>query len=351
MKKLLLTFGFALYFLFSWAQAPEIINYQAIIRNSDNELVINSEIGIEISLVKDSENGTIVYTETQQPTSNTNGLISIEIGGSEANVTAGDFSSIDWSGGKHYIKTKIDPTGGMNYTIEGTVQLLSVPYALHSKTAESLTTPFVEVDGSVTNEIQDLQLIVDILTITNNAIATQIDLSKYIDEINVDTINIIAGNGVTISGTYPDITISATHALTQHYIGELMGTDGEDGVVFWVDHTGQHGLICSPENLNGGADWSDETGEVVPDGAMSRFDGYANTIAINNQSANSAAGTCLSYSTPGTNAGDWYLPAIDELSKIYHVQYEINKALNTSSFNSPYYWSSTELRFNYAWYF
>jgi hypothetical protein len=97
--------------------------------------------------------------------------------------------------------------------------------------------------------------------------------------------------------------------------------------------------------------WSDIVVTIVPDGAVSKFDGYANSIAINNQSPNSAAGACLTYSTPGTSVGDWYLPAVDELSKIYHTKYEINKALNTNSFGSAYYWSSTELSFNYAWYY
>ncbi len=55
---------------------------------------------------------------------------------------------------------------------------------------------------------------------------------------------------------------------------------------------------------------------------------------------------CLTYLTPETSAGDWYLPAVDELSKIYHVKYEINKALNADGFGSAFYWSSTELSFN-----
>jgi Protein of unknown function (DUF1566) len=345
MKKILLTLGIIVAFVTIWAQSPEKMSYQAVIRNSSDELVVNTEVGMQISVLQGSASGTAVYVETQTPTSNANGLISIEIGGSDAVIVSGDFSIIDWSNGVYFIKTQTDPTGGANYTITGTSQLLSVPYALHAKTAETLTVPFVEVDGSITNEIQDLQLTGDILTITNNGTATEIDLSSYMDD---ETVSIVAGDGITLIGTYPDFIISES---TKHYIGELIGAKGEDGVVFWVDQTGEHGLICSSADINGGVDWSDETGAIVPGGAQSTYDGYSNTIAINNQNPVSAAGICLTYSTPGTSAGDWYLPAVDELSKIYHVKYEINKALNADGFGSPFYWSSTELSFNYAWYY
>ena len=58
----------------------------------------------------------------------------IEIG---TGITSDDFSAINWSNGSYYIKTETDPAGGNNFTITGTSQLLSVPYALHSKTAEN----------------------------------------------------------------------------------------------------------------------------------------------------------------------------------------------------------------------
>jgi uncharacterized protein (TIGR02145 family) len=91
---------------------------------------------MQISILHGSANGTAVYTETQTPTTNANGLVTIEIGtGTTSNV----FSTIDWSAGPYYIKTETDPASGTNYTITGTSQLLSVPYALHSKTAETFT--------------------------------------------------------------------------------------------------------------------------------------------------------------------------------------------------------------------
>ena len=122
------------------AQPPEKMSYQAVIRDADNSLVTNHAVGMRISILQGSTTGTVVYTETQTPASNANGLVSIEIGGGTG------FNTIDWSNGPYYIKTETDPGGSTNYTITGTSQLLSVPYALHAKTAENMTGGFTEAD-------------------------------------------------------------------------------------------------------------------------------------------------------------------------------------------------------------
>ena len=139
-----------------------------------------------------------------------------------------------------------------------------------------------------------------------------------------------------------------------HYVGELMGTNGEDGVVFWADHTGQHGLICSKTDIDGGSGVQWYNGIDTITGATSDYDGDTNTTAIivKQGAGTYAAKLCEGYSTPGTSVGDWYLPAIDELSKIYHAKYEINTALDTNSFAITSYWSSTEFdKINAWWYY
>ncbi len=120
-----------------WAQAPEKMSYQAVIRNSSDVLVTNTQIGMQISILQGSESGAAVYVETQTPTTNANGLVSIEIGG--GTVLSGDLTAIDWSNEPYFIKTEIDPAGSTSYSITGTSQLLSVPYALHANTAETVT--------------------------------------------------------------------------------------------------------------------------------------------------------------------------------------------------------------------
>ncbi|MBN2682579.1 MAG: hypothetical protein JXR58_08725, partial [Bacteroidales bacterium] len=126
-----------------FAQSPEKISYQAVIRNSDNNLVTNQSIGMQISILQGAAEGSSVYTETITPLTNANGLVSIEIG---TGTTSDDFSSIDWANGPYFIKTETDIEGGTNYTISGISQLLSVPYALHAKTAETFTGTLIETD-------------------------------------------------------------------------------------------------------------------------------------------------------------------------------------------------------------
>ena len=151
-KKLVILCTF-LNFLNVNAQSPAQMSYQAVIRNSTNNLVINQNIGMRISILQGSANGSAVYVETQTPTSNTNGLVSLEIGGGTA--VTGTFVNINWSGGSYFIKTETDPTGGGNYTIIGTSQLLSVPYALHATTANRIVNKpeylFGQIDAKIIN--------------------------------------------------------------------------------------------------------------------------------------------------------------------------------------------------------
>ena len=118
------------------AQTPEKMSYQAVVRDAGNNLVTGTQVGMQISILQNTTEGTTVYTETQMPTTNANGLITIEIG--TGTVVTGDFSTIDWGADTYFIKTEIDLNGGTDYSITGTSQLLSVPYALYAKTANTL---------------------------------------------------------------------------------------------------------------------------------------------------------------------------------------------------------------------
>jgi hypothetical protein len=128
MKRIVTILAAVLFTIIIYAQTPQKTSYQAVIRNASGSLISNHTIGMKISILKGT---TSVYTETQTPTTNTNGLVSIEIGGETG------FDAIDWASGEYFIQTETDPTGGTNYTITGTSQLLSVPYALYAKSAGS----------------------------------------------------------------------------------------------------------------------------------------------------------------------------------------------------------------------
>ena len=123
-----------------WAQSPNKMSYQAVIRNASNNLVTSTAVAMQISILQGSTGGTAVYVETQTPTTSANGLVNIELGG--GTVVSGDFSTINWANGPYFIKTETDPdgaTGGIAYTITGTSQLLSVPYALYAANAGTAT--------------------------------------------------------------------------------------------------------------------------------------------------------------------------------------------------------------------
>jgi hypothetical protein len=118
-----------LFLIFSniFAQAPQKMSYQVVVRDGDDTLIKNQIIAIQVSILQNTNS---IYVETHSVMTNNNGLASLEIGG--GNVITGNFSEIDWSLGSYFIKTEIDLTGGTNYTITGTSQLLSVPYALYA---------------------------------------------------------------------------------------------------------------------------------------------------------------------------------------------------------------------------
>ncbi|MDB9721160.1 hypothetical protein OAA67_04705 [Winogradskyella sp.] len=153
MKKLLSFLTIIVLTSICFAQAPEKMSYQAMVKDSNGGLVISQTIGMQISILQTSTTGTAVYVETQTPTTNVNGLVTLEIG--TGNVVSGDFTTIDWSSDTYYTKTETDPTGGANYTISGTSQLLSVPYALYAKTSGSSAGPAGQDGNTILNGVND----------------------------------------------------------------------------------------------------------------------------------------------------------------------------------------------------
>ena len=262
----------------SSAQSPEKMSYQAIVRNADGNLLANTAVGVQISILKTSSTGTSVYTELHTPTTNANGLITIEIG--TGGVITGSFATINWDSDTYFIKTETDLNGGTNYTISGTSQLLSVPYALHAKT----------------------------------------------------------------SG-----------------ISYKIGDFAFGGVVFWVDETGKHGLVCAKDNQTAVAWFAGTFGNTYARGSGVYAGRSNNSIIISAQVAinkdddnNHAARLCNELSIEENNItyGDWYLPSKFELNLMYQNKDIINTtsgANNGDAFINDVYWSSTENTISRAW--
>lgn len=300
-----------------WAQSPEKMSYQAVVRDGSNNLVTSSAVGMQISILQGSPSGTAMYVETQTPTTNANGLVSIEIGA--GTVVSGDFTTINWANGPYFIKTETDPAGGISYTITGISQLLSVPYALHAKTAETVTGGITETDpvfgASVASGI------------------TETDTTNW----NNKQDQLVAGTNITIVGN----TISATGGSSNDF---YLGQDTLGGIVFYIylDVNGvQRGLIVSKTETTD--QWQSTTSTT---NANRTEDGEYNTGLM----TNSPAKTWVT----GLGA-DWYLPSIDELSLLWHNRFHVNKTAraigSTLLSTSAYYWSSTEYDATYAFHF
>jgi hypothetical protein len=150
----------------------------------------------------------------------------------------------------------------------------------------------------------------------------------------------------------------AAGSSNNHYVGEVFS----GGIVFFVDSTGQHGLMASLDDLDSGSGviWSNEQDST---GAYSMTDGAANTDSIVLNTTGSAALLCTNHT--GGGHSDWYLPSLRELVLLFANDVIIDKVLdndgnpNTKGLIQGYnvnlsaslYWSSTDDGTIAAWYF
>ena len=116
-----------------FSQAPEGINYQAVMRNNSGNLVTNSTVAIRVQIRQGSATGTTVYQERQSVASSSQGLINMVIGAGTPQV--GTFNNINWAVGPFFVNLGVDFSNGVIYQDFGTQQLMSVPYALYAKTS------------------------------------------------------------------------------------------------------------------------------------------------------------------------------------------------------------------------
>lgn len=344
-----------------FAQMPKGFSYQAVVRNSSGKLVDNKQVGVRFSILQGSAEGSAVYTETQTLTTNANGLLTVAIG------SGAGFDAIDWAGGSYFLKSEIDPNGGTDYTVTGVSQLLSVPYAMHAKTAESATEtdPVFAAAFSVGNSQEgDLMRYNaatgkwesfthdfamgghthSAATTTTSGFMGAADKSKLDGvaagaEVNVNADwNATSGDAQILNK--PDVSVFATKAelaqkadKSQHYLGEeYLG-----GIIFYLynDDSGeQHGLIVSKIE-------SYQVLQTTPasTGADRSWDGAYNTSKLTGSPAKDWV--------VNTFSSEWYLPSIDEITLLHRNRFHVNKKLKSFTTGAQiitnlYYWSNTE---------
>ena len=195
------------------------MSYQAVIRNSSNALLTSTLVGMQISVLQGSSTGTSVYVETQTPSTNSNGLVSLEIG--MGKVVKGTFAGIDWANGPYFIKTETDITGGIAYSIAGTNELMSVPYALFSANA----TAQFRIPNRTTAFGQNLPIGTQIFVLSDSTLWQTINpiaSIKTIDNSYTDLV-LINRSAKYYVESFEAASSSSTYALTYH---PVLGTGG-----------------------------------------------------------------------------------------------------------------------------
>jgi hypothetical protein len=310
-----------------YAQSPEKMSYQAVVRDANNTLLANKTIGMQISIIQSTISGTAVYTESHSVDANSNGLVSLEIG---TGSTLGNFSLIDWSAGPYFIKTETDPTGGSSYTIIGTSQLMSVPFALYAKTSRSsqnnandIATNATDIATNATeiaaNDTDIAANANDIANNTNDIATDATDIADNVTDIATNATDIVANanNINTNASSIADnaANIAANDAAKTYSVNTFYAELG--GYVIEVRDGGKHGLVVAMQDQ-----------------------GVSNWYEADNLLSNAN-----NHDAYGARFMDWRLPTKRELNLMYGVF----SGGNGASLSNVYYWSSTERRYDDAW--
>jgi len=215
------------------AQSPQRMSYQSIVRNTAGELISDATVGVKVSILKDSDTGTVVYEETFVGNTNENGLLTLEIGGGVP--ITGTFSGINWGTGIYFVKTETDPNGGTNYTITGIGQLLSVPYAFYAATSSNQGKTTIILTGDITDAEAAEQIDRELGYNTENIIiseTTQLTTADFTGASNLLSITISENialttlNFSTLKTVFKEFIIDSNLALTSLDFPMLKKMDG-----------------------------------------------------------------------------------------------------------------------------
>jgi hypothetical protein len=249
-----------------FAQAPQGFNYQATVRNSTGQLLLNQNVLVKFNVLQNSATGTIVYSENQTVTTDDLGHINLVVG--QGTATTGTFSTINWGTANYYLGIELNT--GSGYLAMGTTQLLSVPYALYSNSSGNAPTPTLANGtifvGNVTNQATSVALSGDVTitntgaaTIANNAVTTAKIANANVTNAKLDKANIpLSGFGAATADVNlgaKKITnladpINAQDAVTKAYLAAnatnlVSGTTNGD-LLYW--NGTQWAVLSAPQN-------------------------------------------------------------------------------------------------------
>jgi len=246
MKKILIVTSILFLCVFVNAQAPQGINYQAVARTADGVIIPTQNIGVRFSILDGSVTGTVLYSETHTVITNSYGLFTLAIG--KGTPVTATFPGINWaSGTDKFLKVEIAPAGGANYQLQGTTQLLSVPYALYSEKTRLLagnSTINITNGNTITGNYQAAN---NTILVTGNTIAGNYQAGTGIG-ITGNTIshNLVAGTGISITGN------TITNTGTNQWVADANGIHNQSGNVgIRTNSVAAMALTVSQENTGG----------------------------------------------------------------------------------------------------
>ena len=261
MKKSLLLFVFSLIVIAnSFAQSPQKLNYQALVKDTNGDVVSNQNISVQIKINETTATGTTVYTETHAVTTSSEGLVSIVIGDG---TTTDTLNFIQWHRSTFFLNVAVDTNGGTSYSDLGTLQLLSVPYALHANTANSVKQSNGDSQVQVnSNDVKFFNGVFNTFTFTNGKMTTTAPVSnfgnnlqlEFKDGTNTNRINNVFPNVTSLptpgNGDYElNLNVRGNETLSARGDGtvrindsySLPTTDGNTGEVLVTDGSGTLG--------------------------------------------------------------------------------------------------------------
>jgi len=297
---------FYLLFLVSqlvFSQTPQGISYQAVAYDTNGFELANQEIGIRLGILIETADAESSYSETHQITTSDFGLFSLLISQGE---TTDDFSSLNWENGA-YLKVELDTNLDGEYMLMGVSSFNAVPYAL-----------FAPID---------------------NRIDSLVSLFEYKFSLMSSPIQESLDMGVSFTDLF-----SVGFQKDQFF-----GLNYQGGIVFYIDETGEHGLVAAMEDI-GSFEWGCYETELSGADGTAIGTGYQNTLDIVSGCSETpiAASEALDYESEGYS--DWYLPSRYELVEMYNTIGNGGPDGNMGFENiNSFYWSSSE-SYNYsAW--
>ncbi len=235
----------------AYAQSPQLINYQAVARDSQTgSEIANQSVFLSVKILNNGPNGDIIYQEDHaQTTTNAFGLFNIQIGGGEA--VSGFFDQIDWSSGSHWLEIDIDLGLGSGLETVGSMQFVSVPYALHAETVDNAD----DADADPANElISDVTYSADgaTLTITEAGIENQVVLSELVDDADADPTNELISE-VTFDETESTLNITEAGQLNSVDLTSLINdadSDVSNELITSLNYSTEDNFLTITENGN-----------------------------------------------------------------------------------------------------